>query len=423
MNVPIGLSQTFNVNSAKNSKQGMSMPLPCVTLWPPLTQEGHSLSQQVSESARTAAAHAHPEQEEWSWDNLPDILYQLNPNGPKSKDPIGLKTYTINGKYLRDIPVLPDSIPADVEEFRVEAWIRLDRRIRLEDIIDRMPEGHRVRPNALQQRGGRFRQAFSLCAWDSGNKKSIRLVETLKQKLVAAGIDPALNTTRGLTPGLINPVLGEIGGRIDLPKPYRNKRIVKENLQVATNKRETRGTRETRGVDSSASPAITIKQVSKSVVSEHSSFSEYILAMRRSLLWKQRPHEPHVSSELTLLVLISAPLWHPYETILNGTEDLHEIATENCSDALKMFLSEEEQIALCASWTPHPEGADSAADAQDSGIYSLEDWSWYFQTFDFQSASQQTDSLYDTIMQDYHDRELWCRNTPYSGMFDPDFDL
>ncbi|RAK73413.1 uncharacterized protein BO72DRAFT_347857, partial [Aspergillus fijiensis CBS 313.89] len=168
------------------------------------------------------------EQEDWSWDNLPDILYQLHPVGSKSKAKIGKKTYPINGKYLKDIPVLPDQIPTDVEEFRVEAWVRLDRRIRLEDILDRMPKGHTVKPNALQQRGVRFRQAFSLCAWDSGNKKSIALGKEIEEKLEAAGICLALNTTRGLTPGLINPVLGEAGGRIPLPTLYQGKKLAKK---------------------------------------------------------------------------------------------------------------------------------------------------------------------------------------------------
>ncbi|GKZ33645.1 hypothetical protein AbraIFM66950_003671 [Aspergillus brasiliensis] len=162
----------------------------------------------------------HPDQQDWSWDNLPDILYQLKPTGPKSKLEPPLMSYEIHGKFLRDIPVLPDHIASDVDEFRVEAWMRLDRRIRLGDIVERMSKEFRIAPNALQQRGGRFRQAFGLLAWDSGNKLSRELESKLMQTLMEHGIDPALNTTRGLTPGLINPALGEAGGRIPLPPTY-----------------------------------------------------------------------------------------------------------------------------------------------------------------------------------------------------------
>ncbi|PWY73362.1 hypothetical protein BO83DRAFT_417177 [Aspergillus eucalypticola CBS 122712] len=162
----------------------------------------------------------HPEQQDWSWDNLPDILYQLKPTGPKSKIEPPDMPYPINGKLLRDIPVLPDHIASDVDEFRVEAWMRLDRRIRLSDITDRMSPEFRIAPNALQQRGGRFRQAFGMLAWDSGNKLSRELESKLMQTLMEHGIDPNLNTTRGLTPGLIIPALGEAGGRIPLPPTY-----------------------------------------------------------------------------------------------------------------------------------------------------------------------------------------------------------
>ncbi|RAL05548.1 uncharacterized protein BO80DRAFT_474475 [Aspergillus ibericus CBS 121593] len=176
----------------------------------------------------------HPDQQAWSWDNLPDILYQLKPIGPKSKVEPPRMSYPIHGKYLRDLPVLPDHIASDVEEFRVEAWMRSDRRIRLSDIVDRMADKFRIAPNALQQRGGRFRQAFRMLAWDSGNKLSRDLEAGLLMELMEHGIDPLLNTTRGLTPGLINPALGEAGGRIDLPSTYSPDRRKKRRRSPRT---------------------------------------------------------------------------------------------------------------------------------------------------------------------------------------------
>ncbi|PWY85765.1 hypothetical protein BO94DRAFT_586325 [Aspergillus sclerotioniger CBS 115572] len=176
----------------------------------------------------------HPDQQDWSWDNLPEILYQLKPFGPKSKVEPPTMTYPINGKFLREISVLPNHIASDVEEFRVEAWMRLDRRIRLSDIIDRMGVEFRIAPNALQQRGGRFRQAFRMLAWDSGNKLSRDLEAELINALIQHGINPSLNTTRGLTPGLINPALGEAGGRIGLPSTYSPEKRKKRKRSTRT---------------------------------------------------------------------------------------------------------------------------------------------------------------------------------------------
>ncbi|KAI3057020.1 hypothetical protein CBS147352_2041 [Aspergillus niger] len=183
----------------------------------------------------------HPDQQDWSWDKLPDILYQLKPTGPKSKIEPPTMPYPINGKFLRDIPTLPDHIASDVDEFRVEAWMRLDRRIRLSDIVDRMNPEFRIAPNALQQRGGRFRQAFGMLAWDSGNKLSRELESKLMQTLMEHGIDPNLNTTRGLTPGLIIPALGEAGGRIPLPPTYSlEKRKKRKRCMRATGPKRPR---------------------------------------------------------------------------------------------------------------------------------------------------------------------------------------
>ncbi|KAE8329867.1 hypothetical protein BDV39DRAFT_202444 [Aspergillus sergii] len=170
-----------------------------------------------------------PDQDNWSWADLPDILYRFEPADKKDRksDPPRM-SYPIHGQYLRDLPILPDNIASTVEEFRVEAWMRLDRRIRLRDITDRMHPLFRIQDNALQQRSVRFRQQFSLIAWDSGNKRSQQLKQDILRKMQEIGLPPALNTTRGITPGLIDPVLGEDGGRIPLPNQYnKGKRVAR----------------------------------------------------------------------------------------------------------------------------------------------------------------------------------------------------
>ncbi|KAL2852933.1 hypothetical protein BJY01DRAFT_244336 [Aspergillus pseudoustus] len=183
--------------------------------------EAHNISQaQDSPHAKDAKnlTFYHPEQVGWTWENMPDILYQLNPEGRsnRNEEPPYLP-YLIHGRRVRDFPVLPDNISSTVEEFRVEAWMRLDRRIRLKDITDRIHPDFRLRENALQQRGVRFRQAFGLLAWDSGNKRSRELESKLWCRMKMLGLDPQSNSTRGITPGLIDPSAGEVGGRVPVP--------------------------------------------------------------------------------------------------------------------------------------------------------------------------------------------------------------
>ncbi|KAL4883312.1 hypothetical protein BJY04DRAFT_216613 [Aspergillus karnatakaensis] len=170
----------------------------------------------------------HEGQERWSWDNLPDILYQMNPTGKegqgREEDP-GKLAHEIHGKRLRCLSVLPDNISSTVEEFRVEAWQRLDPRVTLTDITDRMHPDFRIKNNALQQRGVRFRQAFNLLAWYSGNKRSAQLEDELFRKMKKAGLDTSSNSTRGITPGLVYPHLGAASKRIPMPKSWAIRKL------------------------------------------------------------------------------------------------------------------------------------------------------------------------------------------------------
>ncbi|KKZ66170.1 hypothetical protein EMCG_01147 [[Emmonsia] crescens] len=164
-----------------------------------------------------------PGQKEWSVDNLPDILYIFRPTAPQVRSQSNLPIKPSpwgSGPDLRIFDILPDRISTNVEEFRVEAWMRMDRRIQLHDITDRMHPEFRIANNALQQRGVRFRQAFDILSWGSGNKQTKVVADQLEKEMQARGIDPTLNSTRGLTPGLINLALGEAGGRVPVPEAY-----------------------------------------------------------------------------------------------------------------------------------------------------------------------------------------------------------
>lgn len=174
---------------------------------------------------------------DWSVDNMPEIIYTFKKPPQPPPDPTlprgarirsrkpDMKTYPIHGEYLRDIEVLPDYISSNVEEFRVEAWTRLDSRIRLDDITSRMHPRFRISESALTGRGKKFRKAFHLLSWRNRGGKAAEqgeaLEENIRREMVNRGIDPSRNSTRGLTPGLINPDLGEDGGRIPVPEPFR----------------------------------------------------------------------------------------------------------------------------------------------------------------------------------------------------------
>ena len=65
--------------------------------------------------------------------------------------------------------------------------------------------------NTLNMRGKRGRTNFNMLSWH-GTSPNHTWIATVEAKLSQEQIDA--NTTRGLTPGLINPVAGEAGGRI-----------------------------------------------------------------------------------------------------------------------------------------------------------------------------------------------------------------
>ncbi|OGM50254.1 hypothetical protein ABOM_001121 [Aspergillus bombycis] len=157
---------------------------------------------------------SHNDQDDWSIENLPDILYILKPEHGKSRHVVRTTAHKIFGKHINAFSVLPDQISSKIEGWRLEAWMRLDRRITGQDIIDRVNPRYRPRLTSIdiELRRKAFRERFHVACW--GAQKTINNISRLA---VSRGIDPASNTTRGLTPGLIDPSKGEAGGRIPLP--------------------------------------------------------------------------------------------------------------------------------------------------------------------------------------------------------------
>lgn len=181
----------------------------------PVSQPSTARAEQIDTDDKTAP---HPEQENWSITNLPDILYALRPGTENAKCRRRVHTNfgPVFGNLIRNLPILPDRISSHVEGWRLEAWMRLDRRITPQDIIDRVNPLFRVNitENEIEARRSLFRQAFHVAQW--GNQKSMN---EICRMVISIGRDPKLNSTRGVTPGLIVPAEGEAGGRIPLPPP------------------------------------------------------------------------------------------------------------------------------------------------------------------------------------------------------------
>ena len=157
---------------------------------------------------------------------MPDILYQWKPTAANlSTGEVRSKPYLIFGKVLRDFAVLPDRISSNVEPWLLQAWFRLDSRIRWEDITDRIEPRARPKWNTMNMDCVRQREDFCMRPWSTSKGVRTEARDEVFEKLLRkAGIDPARNTTRGLTPGLIDPNAGPNSARIPLPERWTKPR-------------------------------------------------------------------------------------------------------------------------------------------------------------------------------------------------------
>ncbi|KAL8796518.1 MAG: hypothetical protein Q9195_001192 [Heterodermia aff. obscurata] len=175
-----------------------------------------------------------PGQADWSPDNLPEVQYYLFPPRDRDafrrkpvqnlKDAQGLVIYESwptegeAARPLRDFPVLPRQIGTQDYPWIIDAWRKLDPRIQGADVLMRMePAGRPHRWNTFQQRLGRLRPDFNVVSWHTTRNDPSANIPTAN---VLSRLQPwhfEMNTTRGLTPGLLIPELGEDGGRVPLP--------------------------------------------------------------------------------------------------------------------------------------------------------------------------------------------------------------
>ena len=128
------------------------------------------------------------------------------------------------------------------QPFRLEAWRRLDPRYTWIDIITRMPtlKGKaRPTPNALNMRCHRFRRRNSILAWHARGRNTGETDTDKKILALFSDAQKLADTTRGTTPGLVNPRLGEAGGRVsfkdakDATDEYGSENDVEDVLEEA----------------------------------------------------------------------------------------------------------------------------------------------------------------------------------------------
>lgn len=87
-----------------------------------------------------------PNDQVWSEDNLPDILFYIKPPTSEYEGQPVLplkkngKIVKVGGKAVRDFPILPRRISLEVPGWLVEAWRRIDPRITYPDILARQIE-------------------------------------------------------------------------------------------------------------------------------------------------------------------------------------------------------------------------------------------------------------------------------------------
>jgi hypothetical protein len=137
-----------------------------------------------------------------------------------------LKSYTIHGSPVRDIPILPDRISPDPEGWLCEYWCRMDSRIQYKrDIEPRIrPDLRPKYPTRFSHSRLRFRQDCYLLGWIVKRNNFVRERNEIIKAATEAGIDvEATNSTRGLSWGFVDPTKGEAGGCIPVPKSLRPK--------------------------------------------------------------------------------------------------------------------------------------------------------------------------------------------------------
>ncbi|KMU76163.1 hypothetical protein CISG_05531 [Coccidioides immitis RMSCC 3703] len=139
----------------------------------------------------------------------------------RKSDPVQLKPSPYYGQApIRVFDILPDRISSNVEDWRVEAWLRLDRRIRLKDITARMAPDFAMTTNALQQRNVRFRQLFNIVSWGKDQEERARKRAADNAKKSAASFEVKTTPTSSPITSRVDYTAGQNGYAANSPSGY-----------------------------------------------------------------------------------------------------------------------------------------------------------------------------------------------------------
>ncbi|KAL8856652.1 MAG: hypothetical protein Q9178_006719 [Gyalolechia marmorata] len=243
-------------------------------------------------------------------ENMPDILYVYKPPRERDEFYTNCRSKKARPKYdaqgnimlerwpapgtkpqpLLDYPHLPDRIGTKEWWWVLEAWRRYDPRIQWNDIYMRQYGPNRTRShNTLQRLVSRNRPKAMMVTWpqqhkwlmDANAKKAVKksavpspedktrdkpldkskTKSKVKNSLLMTEAEIEANSTRGHTPGLIDPRLGEVpGNRVPWPKknPTAGKSLPRSTGGRRSGNNNSQDTRPSSSTDQSSTDDLSV---------------------------------------------------------------------------------------------------------------------------------------------------------------------
>ncbi|EXJ79687.1 hypothetical protein A1O3_07968 [Capronia epimyces CBS 606.96] len=194
-------------------------PFPSYTIGYNPLNEPDTVSQAIPPRPANSQGSGHPFHM-LSDENLHPVLFRLEP-GPEALAGVpvpllvdqqtGLIEHGNGGRPLRFFSHLPRWVAADVSGMLMEFWIRLDQRVEMSDILDRInSQGKVARSNTLNMRRIRFREIINVPAISPGRQlPTVNEVEligklTREQVILNTAMVVDLPGNRLLQPRLVN---------------------------------------------------------------------------------------------------------------------------------------------------------------------------------------------------------------------------
>ena len=199
----------------------------------------------------------HEDQLSWGEDikHRPVELRMFDPSGGENEPKKAIGHLKYDGKLVVDyrhepvqaFPSLPLVISSNAEGWRIEGWMRSDKRIRITDIVARIPvvvitdpAGHRIRvpeyqAGTLRERAKKFRHLTGLVPWKSkGDPRIKEFMDSLRspaEKSRNQAIGRDLTDLERTSLASLN-----IGTRPDRGKPRQNPRAHEDYMNQVKKK-------------------------------------------------------------------------------------------------------------------------------------------------------------------------------------------